>query len=202
MSLISKSKILERGWTEGLMNKFLKDIDPELRINPFYKSAPPMKMYEEGLIQEIEETPEFQEALVKSERRKKSAQKAIETKKKTTFEQTQKAIQDIHVKLLDADKLRSNTFYHIRQHNYERDDYDSNPEEASEETIQRWMVNYIRHCLTQYDKALDANFGKVGSSKAYLKLKLAVLDKIAEAYPYLKGECNRQKQRLKGYLED
>jgi hypothetical protein len=39
-----KSKLLERGWTNSLINKFLPEPD-EIKKNPHYRKAAPMKLY-------------------------------------------------------------------------------------------------------------------------------------------------------------
>ena len=64
--------------------------------------------------------------------------------------------------------------------------------DADEQTKQRWAVNYIRHSLTTYDADLYENKGRVGKDEAYQMYRSAVLDKIAEAYPFLAEECARQ----------
>lgn len=37
----------------------------------------------------------------------------------------------------------------------------------SDQHVQRWMVNYLRHSCTAYDAQLDARFGKVGVQEAH-----------------------------------
>lgn len=64
--------------------------------------------------------------------------------------------------------------------------------EADEDTLIRWIVNYIRHNLVDYDNFLYKISGKVGSIGVYPEIKTAVLEKIAVAYPQYKEECERQ----------
>lgn len=66
-------------------------------------------------------------------------------------------------------------------------------EDADEATKERWAVNYVRHRLTDYDDALFNQRGRVGVRDVYDMYRAAVLDAIATKYPYLKGECDRQK---------
>ena len=70
--------------------------------------------------------------------------------------------------------------------------YMKNAYTANEETINRWIVNYIRHNLVSYDNFLGSIDGKVGSVEAYPEVKIAVLEKIANTYPKYKDECERQ----------
>lgn len=62
----------------------------------------------------------------------------------------------------------------------------------NEETLMRWVVNYIRHNLISYDSTLFDNKGKVGKDEAYPIFKKAVLDRIAATYPKYAAECKRQ----------
>lgn len=61
---------------------------------------------------------------------------------------------------------------------------------ASNEQVQQWMVNYVRHELTGYDDALLDVSRNVPAG--YQLLKNAVLCKIADAYPFLRNECEKQ----------
>lgn len=56
-----------------------------------------------------------------------------------------------------------------------------------EKSIPRWVVNYIRHCLTNYDTLLQYQ-----SEYDPNELKESVLYLIAEHYPRYRNECYRQ----------
>lgn len=63
------------------------------------------------------------------------------------------------------------------------------------ETVNRWMVNYIRHDLCEYDDSLYSLFrpGKMADKdKLYPKVKRETLAKIAQVYPELAEECKAQ----------
>ena len=66
----------------------------------------------------------------------------------------------------------------------------------NEETLMRWVVNYIRHNLISYDSTLFDNKGKVGKDEAYPIFKKAVLDRIAATYPKYAAECQRQAEAI------
>ncbi len=66
----------------------------------------------------------------------------------------------------------------------------------NEETLMRWVVNYIRHNLISYDSTLFDNKGKVGKDEAYPIFKKAVLDRIAATYPKYAAECQRQAETI------
>lgn len=62
---------------------------------------------------------------------------------------------------------------------------------ASRSQVEQWMVNYVRHELTGYDEAWRSIHGKIPGG--YEIVKHAVLDKIAEMYPFLHKACQLQK---------
>lgn len=64
--------------------------------------------------------------------------------------------------------------------------------DATEENRARWAVNYVRHELTRYDAGLDALVGKVGCGDARERWIERIFEAIAEAYPDLEVECDRQ----------
>ena len=66
----------------------------------------------------------------------------------------------------------------------------------NEETLNRWVVNYIRHNLISYDSTLLDNKGKIGKDEAYLTFKKAVLDRISVIYPKYAVECQRQAESI------
>ena len=59
-------------------------------------------------------------------------------------------------------------------------------------TLDRWIVNYIRHNLTCYDWALRQTHGRIGKDEVYVIFKKAVLERIAIVYPKYAEECYRQ----------
>lgn len=71
-----------------------------------------------------------------------------------------------------------------------------------EHNLKAIMVNNIRHQYTNYDSALEElnNICIASNSRekrlSYYMLKNAVLNKIAETYPYLADECKLQKHTI------
>ena len=76
-----RATILERGWTDKLLKLFLAEPD-KTAPNPHYRSAARMKLYLLERIEKIEQTQTFKEELEKANKRKLSAKRALETKKK------------------------------------------------------------------------------------------------------------------------
>jgi hypothetical protein len=56
------SELKQRGWTEGLIRKFLPKPD-ETKTNPIIRSAAPMKLYKIKRVEKIEKSEKFIKAL-------------------------------------------------------------------------------------------------------------------------------------------
>lgn len=197
--MITQSRIIgEYGWTKSLINKFLPD--PILKRNPHYSKAAPMRLWEEDTIKKVMQTEEFQKAMKKASKRKESANKAVDTKRSNMHRSIEEFIESISIKILPDDELRSKTLQAkqvwYQKHSHYDEDFDedvvSNAYEADEDTLVRWVVNYIRHNLLDYDDFLYRIDGKVGAMDAYPEVKVEVLKKIAVAYPKYSDECDRQ----------
>lgn len=193
--MITQSRIIgEYGWTKSLINKFLPE--PILRKNPHYRSAAPMKVWDEETVKQVMKTSNFQNAMEKTSKRKIAANKAIATKRDNMFNHTEQFINSITITVLPENELKKRTL-HAKQcwydcHSYGKDYFEKDAYTADDDTINRWIVNYIRHNLVAYDHFLDGIKGKVGSMDAYPEVKIAILKKIAIAYPQYKEECDEQ----------
>lgn len=167
---------------------------PILKDNPHYKCAAPMKLWEESAVKAVMETEEFKKKVAGSEKRKEAAKKAVETKRENAELMLDDLLKSIRVERIDLKQLRHNAIA-AKQFWYDwngRDDYRS-AYDADEETVQRWMVNYVRHNLCNYDESLNDIFGKTGKTALYCRLKGTILDEIANTYPELACECEQQK---------
>lgn len=182
----TKTEIKQRGWTDTMIKNLLPE--PQLKPVPMHPSWGPMKLWDISLVEQVEGTEAFSKAMEKASKRKEAAEKAVVTKLVHNMEYIEESIKKIKVR-----KLRYAVVYtrmiedRIYNHGYTG---------GNEEAEQRWAVNFVRHELTSYDKEMYNIAGKVGTHQMYAEYKRAVLDKIAEAYPELQAECERQKQRI------
>ena len=75
------------------------------------------------------------------------------------------------------------------------------PMEYQERDLKRILVNHIRHRRSTYESHLKQinliDRYTNNSNYSYRIYKNAVLDSIAEQYPYLSSECNKQKYKGK-----
>jgi hypothetical protein len=69
-SFITKTELKARGWTDGMINKFMPEPDKK-QENPKYQRAPQMCLYSVIRVTDIEHSQEFHEAFIKQRRRVK-----------------------------------------------------------------------------------------------------------------------------------
>lgn len=197
--LITLSTVKDMGFTPALISALLPE--PVLKPNPYYRSAAPMKLWERTTVETAMLTPEFLAASAKREKRKAAARKAVETKREQIKAEFSGYADGITVKVVPLDELRRLTIeakqawydYQWDEYGWEYHDMPKDAYSADNGTVARWMVNYIRHNLTEYEESLFLLKGRVGKGVAYNTYKCAILDKIAAAYPELAAECEYQK---------
>jgi hypothetical protein len=80
MDYLTKAQLLQRGWSEKLIREFLRKPD-RIRINPFYRSAAPVQLYDRSRVERVESSADYRQARLKTERRKANAHKAVQTKR-------------------------------------------------------------------------------------------------------------------------
>lgn len=185
---LTRTTLKKRGWTEKLIKLFFP-IPSETKENPMYKSAAPMQLYHLSKVIEIENTKEFKNALVSTNKFKESSKKAIETKinKLNDYLKNLK----IDVPVFERKDLLKKSIDHFN----DRNDIERASRNSDSAFLNRITVNFIRHILTNYEDELEEIFGKVGVNKAYLEVKKKVYDAISVKYPYLKPECDEQYER-------
>ena len=191
-SMLSQSQVLERGWTKGMIEKFLPN--PVLKKNPMYRSASPMKLYPEAEVFAVEVTPEFAAAKEKADKRKEGAKKAVRTKTDALRSDLDRFIESIEIDVIPDKDLRRAAVEATQNWYDETEQYDKTAECADDTTVNRWCVNFIRHNLTRYDEKLMESKGKTGIGSLYAEFKIALLRRIAEAYPKYRDEIENQIQ--------
>lgn len=181
-----------RGWTKKLIEDFYPI--PFARKKR-YGSSVLIKLFSLEEVVKIENDPlfkvRFDMVLKQRENRKNGSQKAIETKTKKIVELIESInISVISVKQKDlvADAVDSYNEFQLDRGNYNG----TATLKCDKEFLDRIVVNYIRHNLTEYDEGLDLLYKRVGQQKAYQLLREKVFSAIAKAYPNYKNECSKQ----------
>lgn len=193
---ITQKTVKTMGFTDKLIAELLPE--PQLVNNPHYRKAAKMKLWKSSDVESAMNSPVFQESLKKRKRYKEAAEKGVATKKAQLKCETDKFLESIKIEHLDIGLIRE---YALKaKQNWYNDNfcmrsniYYQTTDGADEDTITRWMVNYIRHEMTSYDEQLYHMKGRIGKFDMYHEIHDHILDKIAIVYPELAEECERQK---------
>ena len=188
---LNKKQLLDRGWSESLIKRFMPEPD-KTKTNPAYRKAPPMKLYSTDRIAEIESTADFQQAQQKADARRLTGLLVAGRRRSVTLAKVE-ALPEPELPDWNREKLiaRAVRNYNAIWENRGREDKFATVD-ADECFLQRITVNYIRHMLTEYERRLDALFGQVGKQDACIIVKNKVLQAIGNKYHWLAEECNRQ----------
>lgn len=186
---ISQAGLKKRGWTAKAIVTLLGDCD-KTTPNPRYYTAAPMKLYLKERVEEAEKNDYFKKLIINKEKRAENARKAVETKKKNLLAKVSRW--NIELEKMPYDHVVANAIKSYKQfHIYS----DINFKKCDTDFLNRISVNYLRHELSSYDLLLMKLFGDVGKEEAYDILNQKIYDKIAECYPALEKECQKQKER-------
>jgi len=179
------------GLSPGSLESMVEPVD--WADNPMYKCAGPVGLYDPIDLLRVSKQKRCQKAKARcTPARKEAAQRAAETKRKEllawlegitiTFD----VPQDMTLSRLakeaidnrnavsgyypDGFKPRPGFEYFVYTPGCEHEDH-----------VWRWMVNYLRHCATEYEALLAKKAGKVGFLEMYESLK-SKIESAANAY--------------------
>lgn len=184
-SFLTRTALLERaGWTAALVSRLLGE--PDQRKKVFGRTVP-LALYSVARIEQAEAGSEFAQAQASIAKRKVAAAKAVATKTAKLMAVIE--AMPITVDRLSPAKVRMQAIdsYNMRSRG---DSFASNANDPA--FLERITVNFIRHELTEYDVALWETAGKTGNAHAVAKIRCRVYSAIAQAYPALSAECERQ----------
>jgi hypothetical protein len=194
---LTKAALKERGWTDAGIRRFLPEPD-EQKINPRYRSAAPMLLWNLDRVETIETSSEWQEWKAKSSAHSAEMLKVADVQRQQLLDEI--SGYPVRLRKMPKEKL---TLAACRHYNDRQNDGYGVPlivsgdnlasPDSDEAFLDRITVNYLRHHCSNYETELEKTFGKVGVQQAYEVIRNRVLQAIAEAYPKLKAECERQK---------
>jgi hypothetical protein len=191
--MVALRELREQGWTDLLVKQFLP-IPDDVRPNPHYPTAAPMKLYARRRIEAIEATKDFKKAKREASKRQGASRKAVETKREKSLEWARALPMPA---LPDAPREELLRLAIDSYNNYWawRDDAGAKWASVhdSEELLQKIAVNYVRHKLRDYESRLLQAFGRAGREEAAAVIRDKILDAIGIVYPWLSEECDRQK---------
>jgi hypothetical protein len=140
-------------------------------------------------IEEVAASPGFIERQAAGKRRSAASASAADRKRQRLLERIHQV--PMSVPLMNRDKVIPRACEHYNERAAWRDEEWTASSDADEEFLYRITVNYLRHELTEYEAELDSLHGLVGRPEASRLIRKRILDAIAEAYPWLAGECSR-----------
>ena len=184
-----------RGWTKKMINEYLGEPD-KLVPNPYYRSSPPMKLYQLSRVIEVESQDWFKSLLESKQKSREKRQAAALLVAQRKREELLDHINKLKVKIVYIKTLKKLYAYgckHYNQLQEYRGKYSYASTSDDVDFLNRITVNALRHSSSCYDEELDSLFGKVGKEMGYIHLKNKTLDEIAKMYPFLKEECDRQR---------
>lgn len=187
----STQELEARGWTKGLIKKFM----PEPSDIKYFRYGC-QHFYGIYRVQEIEASSEFKHLQAKALHRRDAGRASAE-KRKADYLDYLKNRMPVRVRELPLDEvtddaIRSYNAYKGWKSQFVDDYYQSASLNSGQGFLERITVNYIRHHLTRYDDLLESQYGKLGKQEALEIIQIRIFQAIADAYPTLRDECDRQ----------
>jgi hypothetical protein len=197
-NLVTQSTLKERGWTTKAIETFLGDPD-KVAPNPRYKKAAPMRLWERTRVEAAEQSQPYIEWQAKTaQRRQKQSEtmtKVMEVKRQETIDwvatEIQPQIDRALSQVTDGETLKHleqeavDSWYQLQLDRHKGyGDYPQKPNLDSLDlaTRIRWVENYTRHQLTDYESLINQTYGEVGRQQAYDEMKRLVSDAVDAMY--------------------
>lgn len=195
--MLTMPTLRERGWTPAMVRDLLGDPDA-LCKNPVYRTAAPMRLWSLDRVARMEGDPEFERRRALAQRRSAASSRAAARRRDELLAEVAQV--PVGVPKLTRDRLTRQACAHYNNFRSGRWDYDDDEFtpatlDSDPAFLERITVNYLRHELTNYEEQLWALFGRVGRNEAEELVRERVYRAIAEAYPELAAECDRQLAR-------
>lgn len=124
-------------------------------------------------------------------KKSESRKRVVKSKKEELLSQIESL--EINIEKISFKELKQLTIEAKKNFDYMTDNYSNDYTNIDRDTLERWMVNYIRHNLTTYDSLVDNLYNKIGRDIGYIKLKNKILREIEKVYPELVMECQNQR---------
>ncbi|WP_232838720.1 hypothetical protein [Streptomyces geranii] len=172
-----------------------------LSANPRLRAAPQVRLYRAERVEAAELSDEFQRVAESSARRSEAVRNAVRRRRLEILERIR--TEPIEVPRLEPGKLALRAVEHrARQEavtgaRIEPTDGDTARQtgQAGRASLTPWKVDYLRHRMSHYRQLLDGMPGgerDSGRAEAEELLRRRICAAIAEAYPALEQECERQ----------
>lgn len=174
-----------RGWTRSMIDRLLGEPD-ELRANPCYRSAAPMRLYRAERVEAAEASAEY--GAIKAVAARRSAASAAAAAKRADALMDEAYEFEPTVPKMPIGTLvdRACEAYRTLQLERGRDGWAGPNHEP--QFLARICGNYLRHERSEYEQRLYVQRGKPGVAEAYEIVRKAVDAEIARVYPDLERQ--------------
>ena len=181
--------------TYGFSEKMIKDLlpPPINKTNPHYRCGAPMQLWDESEVIRVTKTKKFLAAAEKHQKRSEIAQRAAATKFSKNLAEAKSLMAEFKFHRIKPKKLRAHAIAYKRDRCAYRGEF-FDISYCSSETIDRWMRNYARHNLTNYDELYSRFKRKVGSHEIHDYIKDLVMEEIYKEYPFLREDAEPEEQ--------
>lgn len=175
---VSAAGLRARGWTAGMIRRLLGE--PDLRrTNPFFRTAPPTRLYSVERVERAERSEEFRAVSAVAARRSAAVREAMSRRRREVLARI--AAEPIDVPVLTPEELTARAVEHRERQGG-----------SARFPLAHWKVDYLCHRLARCDDILDELSGRTGRAAAERLLRRRVCTAIARTYPDLAEECERR----------
>jgi len=194
---VSLAGLRARGWTGGMVHRLLGAPD-RLSVNPRLRAAPQVRLYRFDRVEAAERGDEFRRVSESSARRSEAVRNAVRRRRLEILERIR--TEPIEVPRLEPGKLALRAVEHRARQEavagglIELAGGDS-AQGTGRASLAPWKVDYLRHRMSHYHQLLEGLPGgerDSGRAEAEELLRRRICAAIAEAYPPLEQECERQ----------
>jgi hypothetical protein len=196
--MITLAGLRGRGWTPAMAEEMLGEPD-KLAVNRHHRSGPPVRLYVLKRVKHAEQSTQFATRQAIAAARKAASSRAAKERASSLLARIEKI--EIEVIALPQDELLKQAIRSYNAHDAFSYDFRGASHDSDPAFLERIQVNYVRHKLTSYDRALYEACGQPGAYDARDLITEKVLRAIAATYPGLAAECRRQAKRKRQAAE-
>lgn len=154
-----------------------------------------MRLYNLERVIAVEASEQWETLKQRADRRRASADKAVETKRQQLMSELNILTGKIAQLPLELLYQQICNAYNSRQIERRTGSFKLASANFTPAVLKRIAVTNLRYALTQYAYKLICLHGRVGVRDAYREINRKVYAAIAETYPALQKECDRQLAR-------
>ncbi|MFH0520455.1 hypothetical protein ACHBTE_25175 [Streptomyces sp. M41] len=189
---LSAAGLRTRGWTAAMVRQLLGEPDL-LRARPASRTGPPTRLYRIERVEAAERSDAFRALSALAARRSADARAASQRRRREVSARI--AAEPLEVPRLSPARL---TVLAVSHHERRGSGGSEGSDGSGIGILDRWKVEYLRHRMARYDDILADLRDSAGRAAAEELLRRRVCAAIAEAYPELARECDRQARALAG----